>query len=569
MMHPDRTRPFSVYSTWGLHDELGDRVELSEELAMRALEGVIRWKEEFGVAQDYFHLDAFWFDPVRGYLHFKKPHWPRGFEPLRDRILAAGMTPGLWYSTTGFKLEVPAWSASRATSSHYSLVDGPYGDALEKSLRYAAEQWGVRFFKFDFADFSAAAPGSRRSAEETYTQGVERFKAAVRRLREAFPDVRVITHCGFARNPTCPPVGSPDLVGADLSLLEAADAVFSGDPHAFDVPQTSYARHLDLYQDRQVWRLHREGFPLHRIEDHGALMATTNTAAYRGRAGFRRTHIGQLARGGRRDMFYGDPTLLTAEDLRGMKKTRDLFFSAFAAGLTTRFVGDGEPGLAPWHGYLTGGGDAGLLYVVNPHWERRRVDLDLPCLWNARVLFHDGAGVPPLRVQRDHLALELGPEQMAVIGLGRYADAGGDLGPNLDPPAPAEIRLLDAVFHATAEGWEADVRAPSGTGTELLVVAEAQDVPPAHVGPALPYRFGRQNGAAADRPESAAHAMLRIAVSAGGRDVAPTARVPDGPVWSGISWVAARFAVAGLCRVRVIAAFDPPRRIRAAVYAVR
>lgn len=569
MFYGAEHRPYSIYGTWGLHDELGDRVELSESLAAGALEQLIRWRDAFGVRTDYFLLDAFWFDPERGYRHFKKPHWPRGFEPLRDRILAAGIKPGLWFSTTGLKLEVPAWRESRAESGHYSLVDGPYADDLEASLLHAAEQWSVRFFKFDFVDFAASAPGSRRSRETTYALAVGRFKQALRRLRERFPDVRIITHCGFARNPTCPPPGTPDWIGADPSLLEVADAVFSGDPHPFDLPQTAMTRHLDLYQDRQVWRLHREGFPLHRIEDHGALIATTNTAAYRGRSGFRRTHIGQLARGGQRDMFYGDPALLTDDDVRGLQRARAVYFDAFAAGLATSYVGEGEPGLAPWHGYLTGGGDAGLLYLVNPHWERRRVQLDLPCLLDARTLFHDGPEPPSLYTQRDHLALELGPEQMAVVGLGRYADERASFGPDTDPPTPAEIRLLNAAFRATPEGLEANVAPLPISGAELLVVAEAQDVGPEFVGPARPYRFGQQTGQSGAPGESAAHELLRIRVIAGNREIVPSSRIPDGPVWAGISWVAARFAVSGPCRVRVTPAFDKPRRIRVSAYAVR
>lgn len=189
------------------------------------------------------------------------------------------MKLGLWFSTTGLKLEVPAWCESRAESCHYSLVDGPHADDLEASLLHAAEHWSVRFFKINFVDFTASAPGTRRSRETTYALAVGRFKKALRRLRERFPDVRIITHCCFARNPTCPLPRSPDLIAADPSLLEVADAVFNGDPHPFDLPQTALTRHLDVYQDRQVWRLHREGFPLHRIEDHGALIAATNTAA--------------------------------------------------------------------------------------------------------------------------------------------------------------------------------------------------------------------------------------------------------------------------------------------------
>lgn len=267
-------------------------------------------------------------------------------------------------------------------------------------------------------------------------------------------------------------------------------------------------------------------------------------------------------------MFYGDPVLLT-DDVRGLRRARAVYFNAFAAGLATSYVGAGESGLAPWHGYLTGGGDAGLLYIVNPHWEHRRIHLDLPCLLNASVLFHDGPEPPPLRVQRDHLALELGPEQMAVIGLGRFADDRLHFGPGADLSTPAEIRLLDAAFRATPEGLETDVALPPMAGAELLVVGEAQDVGPEFVGPAHPFRFGQQTSQSAAPHESAAHAQLRLRGAADGRDVPPSSRVPDGPVWAGISWVASQFTLTGACHVCVTPAFDPPRRIRVSAYALR
>jgi hypothetical protein len=205
-------RPFSIYSTWGLQDELGDQVELSEELALHALRHVRRWKDEFGIAQDVFHLDCFWFDPDKGYLHFKKPHWPHGFEPLLEplleQILAAGMAPGLWYSTSGSWLKPPAWQASIAADNwHYSLVDGPYAEHLHEALLHAASHWQVRLFKFDFVDFDAAPAGCARAPEQTRALAVERFVGILRDLREKYPDVPLPGPHGF-------PPHAPRAVGA-------------------------------------------------------------------------------------------------------------------------------------------------------------------------------------------------------------------------------------------------------------------------------------------------------------------------------------------------------------------
>ena len=220
-------KPFSIYSTWGLQDELGDRVELSEALARKALQGLRRWRSQAGIQQDIFALDAFWFDPRQGYRHFKQPHWPNGFEPLLGEILELGMKPGLWYSVNGASLDVPAWQASRAADGKsFSLADGPYAEELHAALLYAAEHWQVRLFKFDFAGFFTAAAGVVRAPEETYRLSVDRFSEILRDLRRRFPDIWTISHCGFARNHGLSTPGTPELLATDPAWLEVMDAAF-------------------------------------------------------------------------------------------------------------------------------------------------------------------------------------------------------------------------------------------------------------------------------------------------------------------------------------------------------
>ncbi|MDX9980201.1 MAG: hypothetical protein RBU25_09285 [Lentisphaeria bacterium] len=564
--------PFSVYSTWGLHDELGDRVELSEALARAALGDLRRWARH-GVKPDYFHLDAFWFDPKRGYRQFKKPHWPRGFGPLRDEILAAGLRPGLWYSTNGYSLDVPAWRESRCANGHCSLVDGPYAEIFEGDLHHAADAWDVRLFKFDFVDFFATPENVRRAPAETYARAVERFCAILRGLRNSHPDIHVIVHCGFARNQRHQRTGWPFPVAADPALLEVVDGYFSGDPQTMDIPQTDLTRNLDLYQDRAVWKLHQAGFPLDRIEDHGAVMATTNTGCYRGRAGFLRTHLGQLARGGRRDLFYGDPRVLGDDDLTAMGRARTLFFDAWNRQLTTRFLGLGEPGLASWHGYLTGGGARGLLYLVNPTFSRQRVELPIVNLATARVLFHDGSAGPVMQAAPDRLTVDLGPEQMTLVGLGGYAGAEHELGHQDDPAPPVATTLLPVIFRQAENGHDllADLSVPLPEGGRLLVVAEVRDGGPQDPDALLPHLFAAQNThqpGATMEPQS--HALVRIAVTQGRRKVKPERLVPEVPVWAGMSWVAAIFTLpaAAPCRIGIAQTLDPPRRLTAHAYAI-
>lgn len=562
--------PFSAYNNWGHYDELGDRVELTEALVESELDALAAWRSSAGLRFDVFQIDCLWFDPAAGYRHFRRPHWPDGPDRVLRRIRDLGMTPGLWFSTNGARLNVPAWEASRAGDRwHYSLADGPYAAALEDGMTHAAEAWGVRFFKLDFAQFDAPAHGSGRNAADNRRASVSRLREILRRLRSRYPDVHVVTHCGFPARNDSELLGSPRPYGADPAWMETVDRMFSGDPHPGDRPQTNLARSIDVFQDRQVWKTHRDGFPLDRIDDHGAVMGRTNTAQCRGRAGFLRTWVAQLARGGRRAFLYGDPTVLTDDDARFMEASRGLFFDAWTRGATARFVSDGEPGLAPWHGVLTGDAVAGLLYVVNPHPRRVAVRCPLPGPLSARVLFHDGRAPAP-EAGRDALAVDLAPEQCVLVGLGRYADERWALPPETDDPPPAEMRTLDVETSEAGGVVAAELKSPLRPGERLFATAEALSPPIERSEPPLPFRFARQSLRASDDRSPHAHREVEITLEHGGRAAPPARQIPDVPVWSGISWVArlydpppAAFAIRARSRV------EPPRRVRLRAFAIR
>jgi hypothetical protein len=50
--------PISVYNNWSSCDELSDNIPLTQELAMRELDNVIRLRK-LGARFDYYMMDAF------------------------------------------------------------------------------------------------------------------------------------------------------------------------------------------------------------------------------------------------------------------------------------------------------------------------------------------------------------------------------------------------------------------------------------------------------------------------------------------------------------------------------
>jgi len=69
--------PIFVYNDWSAYDELSDNIPLTEQLAMKELDEILRLRR-FGVRFDYYMMDAFWFDPDGGYRTWRKPNWPNG-----------------------------------------------------------------------------------------------------------------------------------------------------------------------------------------------------------------------------------------------------------------------------------------------------------------------------------------------------------------------------------------------------------------------------------------------------------------------------------------------------------
>ena len=85
--------PIFVYNDWSAYDELSDNIPLTEELAMKELDEIVRLRR-FGAHFDYYMMDAFWFDPGGGYRTWRKPNWPNGPDLIRRSMPVIPCGPG-------------------------------------------------------------------------------------------------------------------------------------------------------------------------------------------------------------------------------------------------------------------------------------------------------------------------------------------------------------------------------------------------------------------------------------------------------------------------------------------
>jgi hypothetical protein len=189
-------QPVSIYINWAAYDELSNNVELTETLAMRQLDELIRLRG-LGIRFDYYLMDAFWYAPDGAYRTWRKPHWPDGPDRWLERCSAVGVKPGLWVTANTLRLGKmtcpPAWRDSLDEEAQALCCF--YGGFLADFVQ-ALHEWyerGVRLFKFDFADFQAAPRALRdvMTPTEVRAANVTAWQGALKAFRRGHPEVLV------------------------------------------------------------------------------------------------------------------------------------------------------------------------------------------------------------------------------------------------------------------------------------------------------------------------------------------------------------------------------------------
>jgi hypothetical protein len=520
-LRPFLPAPIWVYNNWSAYDELSDSVPLTEVLAMRELDEVVRLRK-LGVRFDYYVMDAFWYAPDGAYRTWRTDSWPDGPGRWIDACKENGILPGLWFSSNSLTqlLPAPRWEGSlTGTGTAMSLESGEFLDDLVEVLQYWYDE-GIRLFKFDFADFSAVAADRAGTAAEqgVRARNARAFRAALTKFRQANPGVVLVAFNGFGGDmgSTAAPFPFEDPV--DVRWLKVFDALFSGDPRPADVPEMDFWRSVDIYSDHMVRRYEESGVPLPRIDATSAMIGTTGTDYVRGTSAWQGMLLLTAARGGWINTVHGNLELLDDEKARWLAKLQAMYEPLQRAG-TTRMFG-GIPGEVEPYGFASTVADGALYTVVNPRQSVELIPLpesaSAPSGGARRVLFRDDGFVPELEGD----AIRLGPGQLALVGAGRYASADYDLGVQRDVVIPRTIEPVPAVFSQTGggEAVEAEI-VPPKTG-DLRVVLQQRD---------------GQGSIVRSTTEQSMGGFLVIEATQG------DARLPvdiryDKVVWSGLSW---------------------------------
>lgn len=528
--------PISVYNNWSSYDELSDNIPLTQELAMRELNEVLRLRK-LGVRFDYYMMDAFWFDPNGGYRTWRKPNWPNGPDVWIKACQQNGIRPGLWFSSnTLVKINAaPAWRDSLNKKGWaMSFYKGGFLPDFMDVLQYWYDK-GIRMFKFDFVDLTVAPAEDegKLSKEEIVRRNTDALREALAKFRAKNPDVVFEAFNGFGGDMDSTYYPFPFKTPVDLDWLKVFDAQYAGDPRPSDVPEMSFWRSMDIYSDHQVRRYEQAGLPIERIDSTGFMVGKTGTIYYRAMHAWKSALILMMARGGWIDTTHGNLELITDEDARWFARVQSLYLHFQSEGRIKSF--GGIPGDVQSYGFGALDAEGSVYVVMNPAQSVAHVEMPLLSqaqnpLGEGRILFRDAGFVPRLSGN----SIELGPGQMAMIGFGKYASSAFDFGIQQDVVIPRSIHPVPAEFHETGKGViKATIPAPAGGDLRLIMQQYSPD------------GSLRRTWAGGSPSGTNMSKVFLLEATQDGKQL-PIREDYDKVVWSGLSWAAGEISAKDL-----------------------
>jgi hypothetical protein len=557
--------PIWVYNDWSAYDELSDNIPLTEALAMKQLDEIIRLRS-LGVHFDYYMMDAFWFAPDGGYRAWRKPNWPNGPDAWIAKCRANGLLPGMWFGTNELvKIDAaPQWKDSlTAKGGSMSFYEGGFLPDFMSVLQYWYDR-GIRMFKFDFVDFGAATPAREKTltGEEIHNKNEAAFRGALKKFRAKNPDALLVAFNGFGGDVESTAGPFPFRNPVDLRWLEVFDSLYSGDPRPSDVPEVNFWRSMDIYSDHMVRRYEQSFLPLERIDSTSFMIGNTGTIYYRKTNAWEGMLLLMVSRGGWVNTIHGNLEFLDDEKAKWFGRVQGIYASLQAAGRTKTF--GGIPGEVQPYGFGSMDANGAVYTIVNP--AQAVKEIELPALsrvqeplHDGRLIFRDVGFVPVLRGNK----VTLGPGQMALVGLLRYARQEYQLGVQEDVVIPRSITPVSASFAANdldTNTIAATVMAPAKGDLRIIFQQRGKEGDIRRSWPG-----GPPNG-------KTVGTVLKIVAEQGGKSL-PIEINYDKQIWSGLSWGAGEirhknFSSGQTITIRCSSAEKDPVRLEGKLYDV-
>ncbi len=519
-----------IYCDWAAHDELGTLVkpQLTERLVDTQLDALKSLAAQEDVRFDYYLMDAFWYDPKGAYLDFKKPNWPRGYEPALRHMLELGLKPGLWFDLGGSTLDLkdtPGWSGPEKPC----LADPAFAQLLERAFEYHIGKHSLAMLKFDFTNLYCRHGGDAPSLA-VLERNADALRKLCDRARQLNPAIIIRAYNTFSLTEMMSSTKYWDEAYAVSPWwLLWFDSVYSGDPRPSDLPSvTSLRDSVDWYQDHVSRGYFRSLMPAPTLDDCGILVGKTSTIYYLGAEGFTDAWILNVLRGGMMPTFYGDLTLLTPRDRNFLAATLRFLRDHQQLIARTRPI-LGVPGKGEVYGYQAQDSALTLITLVNPGLFRQSFSVevaDLPRAAIQKLIFSNDAQAPrETRESSGLLTGKLVPGEIRVYALGEAAR----IAPLALPSAPTRM------YHEVAQFPD-----PFGKNQ----TAELK-IGPQHRGKTLAIVVSYWKGGEADRAYGRPQEVMKLKGKIDSRPVTFSSIPREGTdIWSRSSWAVFKHRVA-------------------------
>ena len=422
------SKPISVYITWGAHDNLSDTIPLSENLVFKQL-CAIRALKKYGAHFDYFVLDAGWADTLSSCRKFNTRYWPHGPEKWIKSCQKEHLLPGLWFpinltgigKTTWMSMH-STWKTSKVNHQTLSLSEGNFLNYHIQTFQYWYNR-GIRLFKLDFALFNVATSRQNNlENNEIIKQNEDALFDALYKFKQKNKDAIFLAYNGFGgeMKDTYPHFRKT----IQTKWLAVFEALYSGDPRPSDIPCSNFWRSKDIYSDHMVKQFQLNGIPLNRIDNCSFMIGNTGTCYQRQKASWKATLLLSLARGGWVNTYYGDLSLLNSNDKYWFSKAQS-FWLNLQQNATCNTIGN-IPGTGKVYGYYSENSHGKVITLVNPSQTTQKFHFKDFTTNNNLLLFTDNGRIPQIK----NKYITLGPEQMIILGTGKYATKSNQLGHN-------------------------------------------------------------------------------------------------------------------------------------------
>ena len=378
-----------IYCDWGLHDDLADNVELTEELTLSNIRKLDELMQKSGVHFDYYLMDAYWFEENQPYIRFKARTFPDGIDNIIRRLEERGMRFGLWFDLNCIHAHLKGMEKYDTLLQNGSLCFAcdEIAEMMYEAIRYHILNHKVSLIKLDFAYFECKNPAHGHSTDfvESKEKSIANFIRMTERLRQLDPALKIICYNGWTTELDW--IGSvKKKSGFAVSPYwsRAVDYVYCGDPRPSEIASPELADSLVYYTDAMIRNFYDALMPFGGIDDHGTMIGDTSTIYKLGKKLFRCVWLMNAMRGSGKLHLYGKTDLLDDSDAEYLRLIGGVFDEICSGSYDTSCI-LGDPRKGEVYGYSVSEGDMGYAVILNPTTCSQRFALTLPEWENCAV----------------------------------------------------------------------------------------------------------------------------------------------------------------------------------------